>query len=76
MGRRLPQLCPDAAARPHRRRGEKPRLGARFWGQAASGDWDAVIVGFSRFEKLQMSYGAQKAALTARIDEPRSDSWS
>lgn len=41
----------------------------RFWGQAASGDWDAVIVGFSRFEKLQMSYGAQKAALTARIDE-------
>ena len=41
----------------------------RFWGQAAAGDWDAVIVGFSRFEKLQMSYGAQKAALTARIDE-------
>lgn len=28
-----------------------------------------MIVGFSRFEKLQMSYGAQKAALTARIDE-------
>lgn len=41
----------------------------RFWGQAAAGDWDAVIVGFSRFEKLQMSYAAQKAALTARIDE-------
>ena len=41
----------------------------RFWGQAAAGDWDAVIVGFSRFEKLQMSYGAQKAALMARIDE-------
>lgn len=40
-----------------------------FWGQAAAGDWDAVIVGFSRFEKLQMSYAAQKAALTARIDE-------
>ena len=52
----------DAAAK-------NPDSVRRFWGQAASGDWDAVIVGFSRFEKLQMSYGAQKAALTARIDE-------
>ena len=52
----------DAAAK-------SPGSVRRFWGQAASGDWDAVIVGFSRFEKLQMSYGAQKAALTARIDE-------
>lgn len=52
----------DAAAK-------SPDSVRRFWGQAASGDWDAVIVGFSRFEKLQMSYGAQKAALTARIDE-------
>lgn len=52
----------DAAAK-------NPDSVRRFWGQAAAGDWDAVIVGFSRFEKLQMSYGAQKAALTARIDE-------
>lgn len=52
----------DAAAK-------SPDSVRRFWGQAAAGDWDAVIVGFSRFEKLQMSYGAQKAALTARIDE-------
>lgn len=52
----------DAAAK-------SPDSVRRFWGQAAAGDWDAVIVGFSRFEKLQMSYGAQKAALTARIDD-------
>ena len=52
----------DAAAK-------SPDSVRRFWGQAAAGDWDAVIVGFSRFEKLQMSYGAQKAALKARIDE-------
>lgn len=37
----------DAAAK-------SPDSVRRFWGQAAAGDWDAVIVGFSRFEKLQM----------------------
>ena len=35
----------DAAAK-------SPDSVRRFWGQAAAGDWDAVIVGFSRFEKL------------------------
>ena len=40
-----------------------------FWGRAATGDWDAVIVGQSRFDMLGLSHERKEAALTRRIEE-------
>ena len=41
----------------------------RFWARAAAGDWDAIIVGESRFSALGMSANNRKEHLEKRIDE-------
>lgn len=41
----------------------------RFWARAASGTWDAVIVGQSRFDRLPMSTEYQRRHAQARLDE-------
>lgn len=40
-----------------------------FWGRAAAGDWDAVIVGQSRFDRLSLSAERRERAFSARRDE-------
>ena len=40
-----------------------------FWGRAANGDWDAVIVGMSKFDRLSLSPELQESFYKARIDE-------
>lgn len=42
-----------------------------FWARAAAGDWDAVIVGQSRFDALQLSADYRARRLEARAEEFR-----
>lgn len=46
-----------------------PEAAQRFWGRARAGEWDAVIVGHSRFSKLALSPEIQERATQARLDE-------
>jgi len=41
----------------------------KFCGRIATGDYDAIIIGHSQFEKIPMSVGRQKAILQQQIDE-------
>ena len=41
----------------------------RFWGRAATGDWDAVIVAQSRFGMVPVSPRRRIAALESRVEE-------
>ena len=41
----------------------------RFCGRIATGDYDAIIIGHSQFEKIPMSMERQKAILEQQIDE-------
>ena len=41
----------------------------RFWARAATGDWDAVIVGHSRFSQLHVSPERRAAYLDRRVRE-------
>jgi N12 class adenine-specific DNA methylase len=41
----------------------------KFCGRIATGDYDAIIIGHSQFEKIPMSVGRQKAILEQQIDE-------
>ena len=46
----------------------KPRS-QEFCGRIATGDYDAVIIGHSQFEKIPMSVERQRAILERQIDE-------
>ena len=58
----------------------------RFCSRIATGDWDAVIIGHSQFEKIPMSLEYQKASLEAQLKtimdgltalkDSRGDRWS
>lgn len=41
----------------------------RFWARVATGDWDAVIVGQSRFSQLRVSAERRAAGLQRRVEE-------
>ena len=41
----------------------------KFCGRIATGDYDAVIIGHSQFEKIPMSVERQQAILEQQIDE-------
>ena len=41
----------------------------RFCGRIATGDYDAIIIGHSQFEKIPMSIERQRALLEQQIDE-------
>ncbi len=41
----------------------------RFCGRIATGDYDAIIIGHSQFEKIPMSFERQRATLQQQIDE-------
>ena len=41
----------------------------RFCGRIATGDYDAIIIGHSQFEKIPMSIGRQRAILEQQLEE-------
>ena len=41
----------------------------KFCGRIATGDYDAVIIGHSQFEKIQMSIGRQREQLEKQLDD-------
>ncbi len=41
----------------------------RFCGRIAIGDYDAIIIGHSQFEKIPMSIDRQKAILEQQLEE-------
>ena len=41
----------------------------KFCGRIATGDYDAVIIGHSQFEKIPMSIGRQREQLEKQLDD-------
>lgn len=41
----------------------------KFCGRIATGDYDAIIIGHSQFEKIPMSIERQRAILEQQLDE-------
>ena len=52
-----------------RRKTLKPRTAKKFCGRIATGDYDAIIIGHSQFEKIPMSIERQRAILEQQLDE-------
>ena len=56
----MARLCRSAECRTN---------GKKFCGRIATGDYDAVIIGHSQFEKIPMSIERQRAILEQQLDE-------
>lgn len=63
------QLYPSANILVATRKDFETRNRKKFCGRIATGDYDAVIIGHSQFEKVPMSIERQKATLQEQLDE-------
>ncbi len=63
------QLYPSANILVATRKDFEKRNRRKFCGRIATGDYDAVIIGHSQFEKIPMSIDRQKATLQEQLDE-------
>ena len=63
------QLYPSANILVATRKDFEKRNRKKFCGRIATGDYDAVIIGHSQFEKIPMSIERQKAVLQEQLDE-------
>ena len=63
------QLYPSANILVATRKDFEKRNRRKFCGRIATGDYDAVIIGHSQFEKIPMSIERQKATLQEQLDE-------
>jgi hypothetical protein len=63
------QLYPSANILVATRKDFETRNRKKFCGRIATGDYDAVIIGHSQFEKIPMSIERQKATLQEQLDE-------
>ena len=63
------QLYPAANILVATRKDFETKNRKKFCGRIATGDYDAVIIGHSQFEKIPMSAERQKAVLQQQIDE-------
>jgi len=63
------QLYPSANILVATRKDFEKRNRKKFCGRIATGDYDAVIIGHSQFEKIPMSIERQKAILQEQLDE-------
>jgi len=63
------QLYPAANILVATRKDFKTKNRKKFCGRIATGDYDAVIIGHSQFEKIPMSVERQRAILEQQIDE-------
>ena len=63
------QLYPGAKVLVATKKDFEPKNRRKFCARIATGDYDAVIIGHSQFEKIPLSTKRQKAILEAQIDE-------
>ena len=63
------QLYPAANILVATKKDFEARNRKKFCGRIATGDYDAIIIGHSQFEKIPMSVERQKAILQQQIDE-------
>lgn len=63
------QLYPSANILVATRKDFETRNRKKFCSRIATGDYDAVIIGHSQFEKIPMSVERQRAILQAQLDE-------
>lgn len=63
------QLYPSANILVATRKDFEKRNRRKFCGRIATGDYDAVIIGHSQFEKIPMSIERQKSTLQEQLDE-------
>ena len=63
------QLYPAANILVATRKDFETKNRKKFCGRIATGDYDAVIIGHSQFEKIPMSVERQRAILEQQIDE-------
>ena len=63
------QLYPSANILVATRKDFEAKNRKKFCGRIATGDYDAIIIGHSQFEKIPMSVERQKAVLQQQIDE-------
>ena len=63
------QLYPGAKVLVATKKDFEPKNRRKFCARIATGDFDAVIIGHSQFEKIPLSAERQKAVLEAQIDE-------
>jgi len=63
------QLYPSANILVATKKNFETKNRKKFWGRIATGDYDAVIIGHSQFEKIPMSLDRQRAILQQQLDE-------
>ena len=63
------QLYPAANILVATRKDFETKIRKKFCGRIATGDYDAIIIGHSQFEKIPMSVERQRAILEQQIDE-------
>mgnify|MGYP004672957133 CR=1 FL=1 len=63
------QLYPSANILVATKKDFETRNRKKFCSRIATGDYDAVIIGHSQFEKIPMSVERQRAILQAQLDE-------
>lgn len=69
IGREFMQLYPAANIMVATKKDFEPQNRKRFIGKIATGEYDAVIIGHTQFEKIPMSKEYQENHLQAQIDE-------
>lgn len=69
IGREFMQLYPGANIMVATKKDFEPQNRKRFIGKIATGEYDAVIIGHTQFEKIPMSKEYQENHLKAEIDE-------
>ena len=69
IGREFMQLYPSANIMVADKKDFEPKNRKRFIGKIATGEYDAVIVGHSQFEKIPMSKEYQQKHIQDQIDE-------
>ena len=69
VGREFMQLYPSANIMVSDKKDFEPKNRKRFIGKIATGEYDAVIIGHSQFEKIPMSKEYQEKHIRDQIDE-------
>lgn len=69
IGREFMQLYPSANIMVADKKDFEPKKRKRFIGKIATGEYDAVIIGHSQFEKIPMSKEYQQKHIQDQIDE-------
>lgn len=68
-GSEFMQLYPGANVLVATKKDFEPQNRKKFCSRIATGDYDAVVIGHTQFEKIPLSVGRQKALLNQQIDE-------